>query len=395
MTRNPKIKSPPMSESVKKVFVSGCFDMLHSGHVAFLAEASGYGDLYVGIGSDETIRSLKGRFTVNSQDERKYMISALACVKECRVNRGSGILDFLPEIDALRPDVLVVNEDGATPEKEALCRERNIRYVILKREPHPGLPRRSTSDLRMLDVIPYRIDLAGTWIDQPYVSKFHPGAAVLISIEPTVEFNERSGMASSTRKVALKQWPAGLPDGKAEETARILFYCDNPPGKREISGSQDSLGIALPGLNRVFYDGNGYWPASIESVHDEAVLSWLEERISLVTLWPRPDGFNVLDGSKIDREGVSRLAAAADACWKAILDRDEERFGRHFLESFEAQTAMFPRMLNDRIREVIGQYKDRALGWKLSGAGGGGYLILAVRDPLPGTIRIKIRRRSF
>lgn len=384
-----------MPESAKKVFVSGCFDMLHSGHVAFLKEAAGYGDLYVGIGSDETIRELKGRYTVNTQDERKYMISALSCVKECRVDRGSGILDFLPELDDIKPDIFIVNEDGATPEKEALCKERNIRYVILKRVPHPGLPRRSTTDLRALNVIPYRIDLAGTWIDQPYVSKHHPGAAILISIEPTVEFNERSGMASSTRKVALKQWPAGLPDGKAEETARALFYFDNPPGKQEISGSQDSLGIALPGLNRVYYDGNGYWPAAIDSVHDEDVLSWLEQRLCLVTLWPRPEGFNVLKGSRINRENVARLAAAADGCWQAILRKDEDAFGDHFLASFAAQVTMFPRMVDDKIRKVIGQYRNKALGWKLSGAGGGGYLILAVREPLENAIRIKIRRRSF
>ena len=53
----------------KKVFVSGCYDMLHSGHVAFFEEASGYGDLYVGIGSDKTIRDLKNRKTINTDQE--------------------------------------------------------------------------------------------------------------------------------------------------------------------------------------------------------------------------------------------------------------------------------------------------------------------------------------
>ena len=35
----------------KKVFVSGCYDLLHSGHVEFFRQAAEYGDLYVGIGS--------------------------------------------------------------------------------------------------------------------------------------------------------------------------------------------------------------------------------------------------------------------------------------------------------------------------------------------------------
>ena len=51
----------------KKVFVSGCYDMLHSGHVAFFKSASKYGDLYVGIGSDKTIEELKHRKTVYSE----------------------------------------------------------------------------------------------------------------------------------------------------------------------------------------------------------------------------------------------------------------------------------------------------------------------------------------
>ena len=54
----------------KKVFVSGCFDMLHSGHAAFFEEAAQLGDLYVGIGSDRTIFSLKGRKSINTEQER-------------------------------------------------------------------------------------------------------------------------------------------------------------------------------------------------------------------------------------------------------------------------------------------------------------------------------------
>ncbi|HEX9935038.1 MAG TPA: adenylyltransferase/cytidyltransferase family protein [bacterium] len=378
-----------------KVFVSGCFDMLHSGHVAFFKEAAGYGDLVVGIGSDQTIAELKGRPTIYSQEERRYMISELRCVKECRINRGRGILDFLEELDDIRPHALIVNEDGHTQEKAEICRTRNIRYIVLKREPHTGLPRRSTTDLRTGATIPYRIDIAGTWIDQPYVSKYHPGAAVLVSIEPTIEFFERSGMASSTRRTAYQLWPAGIPDGKPEEMAKMLFYYDNPPGTKEVSGSQDALGIVMPGLNNVFYDGKGYWPTSIESVYDEDVLTWLENHIRMVTLWPRPEGFNVLADTHINQENVFNLATAAENCWKAILDKDLEKFGAQFRNSFEAQVAMFPAMVNDKICQVIDMYKEKVFGWKLTGAGGGGYLVLVTERDVEKTIKIKIRRRHL
>ncbi len=160
----------------KKVFVSGCFDLLHSGHVAFLKEAAKYGDLYVGIGSDKTIYDLKGRHTVNPEGERKYMLEALKCVKNCFINSGSGLLDFKEDLKKLTPDYLFVNEDGNTAEKEDICKSLAINYIISKRIPPENFPGRSTTDLRTVCTIPYRIDLAGGWLDQPFVSKYFAGS---------------------------------------------------------------------------------------------------------------------------------------------------------------------------------------------------------------------------
>jgi cytidyltransferase-like protein len=379
--------------AARKVFVSGCFDLLHSGHVAFLEEAAQHGDLYVGIGSDATIHRLKGRYTVNSQDERRYMISALACVKECRVNRGSGFLDFEEELHDLRPDLLIVNEDGHSPAKEALCRSLGIGYRVLQRIPHAGLPPRATTTLRTESRIPFRIDLAGGWLDQPFVSCHYPGPVLTVSIEPTIEFNDRSGMASSTRRKAIDLWHAAIPHGDPEQLARVLFSYENPPGTQEVAGSQDALGIVLPGLNRLYYD-ESYWPSVIESIHDEEILSWLEARLHLVTLGPRVNSFRVLDDVRVDAAGARALAEAAEACWQAMLARDARAFGRAFTQSFEAQVAMFPLMVDDSIRGAIEECRDGALGWKLSGAGGGGYLILVSEDPVANTVGVKIRRRG-
>ena len=183
----------------KKVFVSGCFDMLHSGHVAFFEEAATHGELYVGIGSDRTINGLKGRRTINGERERLYMIRSLRYVKDAWINAGSGLLDFEEELRGLKPEIFFVNEDGYTPDKKRLCDELGIELVVSRRVPVNGLPPRSTTALRSECRIPYRLDLAGGWLDQPYVSKFWPGAVLTISIEPDLEFNDRSGMSSSTR----------------------------------------------------------------------------------------------------------------------------------------------------------------------------------------------------
>jgi cytidyltransferase-like protein len=141
----------------KKVFVSGCYDLLHSGHVAFFREASIYGDLYVGIGSDQTINELKGRPTVNSEQERLYMVKAVRYVKDAFVNSGGGIMDFEKDLRNLKPDVFVVNEDGYSPSKLALCKEMGIELKVLERIPDAGLPARSTTAIRSSGVcmLPY------------------------------------------------------------------------------------------------------------------------------------------------------------------------------------------------------------------------------------------------
>ena len=117
----------------QKVFVSGCYDLLHSGHVAFFKEASQNGDLYVGIGSDDTIMALKGRRPFNSQQERLYMIRSIRYVKDAWINKGSGILDFEEDIKTFQPDVFIVNEDGDSLEKSTLCSQLRIKYVVLKK----------------------------------------------------------------------------------------------------------------------------------------------------------------------------------------------------------------------------------------------------------------------
>ncbi|MDR0349635.1 MAG: adenylyltransferase/cytidyltransferase family protein [Tannerella sp.] len=376
---------------MKKVFVSGCYDMLHSGHVAFFEEAASYGDLYVGIGSDKTICELKARKTINTDEERLYMVKALRSVKNAWINKGSGVLDFLEEIKAFKPDIFFVNSDGHSPVKEQLCKELGIEYIVSKRIPHGDLPVRSTTALRQECKIPYRIDLAGGWLDQPFVSKHHPGAVLTISIEPDYEFNDRSGMSTSSRKKAIELWHIDIPEGDKEKLARTLFCYENPPGTKYISGSQDSLGIVLPGLNRLYYKGD-YWPESIETEKDFDILEWIEQRIWLVPLFPRHETYDVLKNINIESALVRKLSKAADDCWHAILSKDMDIWGKASVTSFEAQIAMFPNMISSEILSVLETYKPDVSGWKMTGAGGGGYLMFISEKPVTNAIQIRIRK---
>ncbi len=375
----------------KKVFVSGIFDLLHSGHIEFFKQAAQWGDLFVAVGADQTALELKGHRPVNNEEERLFMVKAVSYVKDAAISRGAGMLDFVDVLKQIQPDLFVVTEDSNVPEKKELCDQLGIEYKILHRSPHPGLAPRSSSAMRKVQALPYRIDVAGGWLDQPFVSKFHPGPVITISLEPTIEFNERSGMATSTRRKALELWGPRLPAGDPEKLAKILFCYDNPPGTLEISGSQDSIGLICPGLNKAHYTG-AYWPQHIESVQDEKTLQFIEQALYLIPLGPRQQGYAVLSQTHIDHAGAKALADAAEGCWNAILAKDLPRFGQYFRASFEAQIAMFPHMMNETLAKMIEDYREQALGWKVSGAGGGGYLILVADHPIPDAVRIFIRR---
>ena len=139
--------TPPSAR--KKVIVTGCFDWFHSGHVKFFEEVSTLGDLYVVVGNDENVRYLKGEgHPLFRQDERRYMVQSIRYVKHALISSGNGWLDGEPEIDAIKPDIYAVNEDGDKPEKREFCAQRGLEYVVLKRKPKEGLPRRESTVLR-------------------------------------------------------------------------------------------------------------------------------------------------------------------------------------------------------------------------------------------------------
>ena len=131
-----------------KVFVSGCFDVLHSGHIRFFEEAAQYGDLYVSIGSDKTVEELKHRKTLYNEAERLYMVSAIKFVHEAFIARGNGKLDFADELQRVKPDIFFVNSDGDGPEKRRFVEGLGIRYVVSNRVPKDLLPVRSTTSIR-------------------------------------------------------------------------------------------------------------------------------------------------------------------------------------------------------------------------------------------------------
>jgi cytidyltransferase-like protein len=374
----------------KTVMVSGCFDLLHGGHIAFFKAAAAYGKLYVAIGKDQNLLRLKDKAPYFSQEERKFIVGAVKHVHEAFIASGSGMLDFEPDMRRIRPDIFIVNEDGDTPDKKQLCNDLGVVYIVLERIPEEGLPTRCSSGMKKKMRFPYRVCIAGGWIDQPWVSSVYPGSVVVAQLWPTIDFNDRSGMATSSRKVALELWGGKIPEGDPIRNAKLLFGAENLPDTKYVSGSQDHIGLLAPGINRLYYDG-GYWPANIESCIDPDICDWLSRVLYLMPLDPRPEGYDPLKEKNLNRLLVKELGESGDNCWESILNKDVYGLGKSMTCSFLTWKKMLPYTVPDWVmQEMETKYLLHYPGAITSGSGGG-YAMVASEKAIDGAIRIKVK----
>lgn len=142
------VSEPTGTSFAQKVIVTGSFDWFHSGHIRFLEEASEYGELYAVVGHDKNIELLKGPgHPLFNENERRFIVGSIRFVKQAMISTGHGWMDAEPEIKHIRPDIYIVNEDGDKEDKRRFCQQNGIKYCVLKREPRPGLTRRTSTNL--------------------------------------------------------------------------------------------------------------------------------------------------------------------------------------------------------------------------------------------------------
>src|SRR5258708_5025620 len=248
--------------------------------------------------------------------------------------------------------------------------------------------------------IPYRMALAGGWIDQPFFSGLtpaRPGSMVVVGLEPTCRFMDRAGMATSTRRIAEKMWDRGLPEQDPMALVRELYKAENN-GKTKPSGSQDMAGLILPGISRLDYDcrfEEGLFPAHIESCNDPEVGRWLEEILYVLPVAQRPEGYDPLEEQHLSVEWVRRLSESGKACFDSIKAKDIEKLGGSLNESMKCWEALLPNtvahpLITVDLLGLLAHYQDRYAGAMYSGCGGG-YLYVASEEPVPGAFKVKIR----
>ena len=196
---------------------------------------------------------------------------------------------------------------------------------------------------RALGSIPNRLQLAGGWIDQPFVSEHNPkppGSMVVVQIEPNFRPMNRSGIASGTRDI----------------------------------------------------------PSHIESCNSAKVARWLSGILHLIPVEPRPEGYNPLGIKNIDSKWVARLGQSGQDCFNAIVKMDAKALGASLNLNMKCWETLLPRVVRHPLLRVdlmplLAAYQRQYSGAMYSGCGGG-YLIVVSREPVPGAFKVNVRVAS-
>jgi hypothetical protein len=252
----------------------------------------------------------------------------------------------------------------------------------------------------LISAIPYRLALAGGWIDQPFVSRLNPdvtGSMVVVGLRPTFRFIPRSGVATGTRECAIKLWNGALPPRPPAQLVRELYAAENQE-KPDPSGSQDMIGLIYPGVNRLDYDYNcegGIFPGHIESILDERISQWLESVLQLLPVAPRPPGYSPLGERNLEPDWIARLGRTGRDCFDAIRKMDVVALGASMNECMACWEKLLPHTLRHPTLTVdlarfARIYQSQYPGAMYSGCGGG-YLIVASDVPVPGAFKVQVR----
>ena len=224
---------------MRRIFVSGCFDILHAGHAVFFKQAKALGNhLTVSVASDEVLKLYKGRLPSLPLDNKVELIGSLRDVDRVVVSTNVEIpLDFRDSILASRPHVLAVNEDDINIQfKHQFCQQHGINLTIIPK--HESASPVSTTSIRSRicgdDRVPLRVDFAGGWLDVPRYSR-PDGYIVNCTIRPLV---------------TLDQWPYQFGSGLGGSAAQALLRSRNAIYDELSSGVgwQDAAVIRETGL---------------------------------------------------------------------------------------------------------------------------------------------------
>lgn len=244
---------------------------------------------------------------------------------------------------------------------------------------------------------PYRLALAGGWIDQPRFNKINSantGSMVTVRIAADRLFMSRAGLGTSTRDLANQMFPLGYSTHENARTVELLYEAENQFKGEFPSGSQDAAGIVYPCINMLTYGQDEKFP-SVTTERRPYQTAWLENLIWLLPVNQRPPGYSPFDGPvNYDPLVVRELGLAGQYCFEAIQNRDLPLLAHSFEMTMTNWLGLMPQMfshptLQTDLLDILEAYKAEYPGVMYSGCGGG-YLIILSHNPVPGASKIRI-----
>ena len=337
-----------------RVFVSGCYDILHAGHVQFFREARALGDhLTVCFASNDVLWHHKHRRSSLPDEHKRALIAALDMVDDVVVGTGTEEgLDFKERFLRLRPQILAVTEDDKYSDlKRALCAEVGARYVVMPKTP-PQFPPVSTTQIvrfiRAPEVAPLRVDFGGGWLDVPRLAR--DGAFIVnCAISPTV---------------SLREWPYERNSGLGGSGAWALLN-----GKDGV-GAELDLGVGWQDPAVIAETGLCVWKSGQRPVLEVKTSGdFLRGRMALFWTGASHDTPGIVHGGR-DYDAIERAGATAR---RAVWASDTQGLADAVRQSYAVQRAegMAPLPGDPQRGEGI----TGALAWKYCGGGFGGYAV--------------------
>lgn len=349
-----------------KVFVSGCYDILHAGHLQFFEEARALGDhLTVSFANEDILWKHKGRRPSLPDDHKAELLRSLVMVD--RVVAGSGErqgLDFEPIFRELKPDILAVTEDDQYGEiKERLCEELGCRYVRLPKTLPKFEPISTTVIVNRISGVveaPLRVDFGGGWLDVPKYAR-KSGFIVNCAISP---------------KVSLKDWPYEQKAGLGGSGAWAVLN-----GKDSVQSELD-LGVGWQDPAVIRETGVCVWKSGERPRLDlKRDGSFLNGRMGLLWTGKQHDTPGTV-GFDRDYDLIERAGAVAR---EAVIAESVLKMAEAVMMSYSAQLGEGMKELPEILGSVARKY---------CGGGHGGYALYLfpsrdARDATPGLVVVE------
>lgn len=341
-----------------RVFVSGCYDIIHAGHVQFFEEARALGDhLTVCFASAEVLWLHKHRRSSIPDDHKRVLLAALRMVDDVVIGEGmdEGV-DFREHFLRLRPDILAVTADDSYGDlKRDLCAQIGARYVMLPKTPPRFLPV-STSEIvkgiRAPQEAPLRVDFGGGWLDVPRFAR--AGAYVVnCAISP---------------QVSLRDWCYERNAGLGGSAAWALLS-----GRDGVS-SELGLGVGWQDPAVITETGLCVWKSGprpeLEIKHGA---DFLRGKMALLWTGQEHSTPGVVDQAR-DYDGIARAGALArNAVWNESLDQLAAAVRVSY--GVQRAEAMAPLPGDAQAEPNRALFDCAPLAWKYCGGGFGGYAL--------------------